>query len=153
MDHPAPMRFLEAVADLARDADRLCDWEDADSVNQALQVLAGDVLHRDEVRVVLPAEIVHPADVPVGDGSCELQLVAEPLDAGLIASDLGTDQLEGELLPHLGIEDLVDAAHAALTEILDHLVASGECRAGLQFTDGRGRKDVGRGGKRLDRTR
>jgi hypothetical protein len=145
VDDAGAVGLREPFADLAGDADRLADRQGADAVDEALEVLAGDVLHGDVVGRALAAEVVHAADVAVGDRPCQAQLVAEALDRPFVGGDLGVEELEGQLLPDLGVVDLVDAAHAALAEVLDHLVAPGEGLSGGKLTEGRGGHDQGGG--------
>src|SRR4030042_1907381 len=64
----------------------------------------------------------------VGAGPGQPQLAPEALDGLLIRSDVGIEELEGEFFPDLGVEDFVDAAHAALAQLFDDLVAAGENR-------------------------
>ena len=106
----------------------------------------GNVLHGDEIgrrpssrprsyiRQTLRWEIVR----------ARRELVPEALDRLGVGGDLGLEELEGDLLPDLGVEDLVDAAHAALAQLLDDLVAAGEGRPGRQLADGRA-QGFGRG--------
>ena len=49
----------------------------------------------------------------------------------------GLEELESQLLPDLGVEDLIDPAHAALAQLFDDLVAAGKGGAGLELADGR----------------
>jgi len=58
--------------------------------------------------------------------------VAEAVDGGLIASDLGPDQLERDSGVDFLTDDFVDATHAAAAQFLDDLVAAGEGRARLE---------------------
>jgi hypothetical protein len=145
VDDADPVGFLEAFADLAGDAHGLAHGQGADAVNEALEVFPGHVLHGDEVGLALAAEVVHPADVPVRDRSGQPQLAAEAFDRPFVGRDLGVEQLEGQLFADLGVVDLVDAAHAALAQVLDDLVAAGEGLAGGKLARERGRHDRGRG--------
>ena len=78
----------------------------------------------------LPAEVVHPADVPVGDRPRQLQFVSKALDRRLVGGDLGVEELEGELFADFRVEDLIDPAHSSVAQVLDDLVSPGEGRAG-----------------------
>ena len=154
MDDADAMGFGEAGAHFPGEADRLADRQGADAVDEALEVLAGHVLHGDEVGRAFAAQVVHATDVPVGDRPGQPQLAAEALDRPLVGGDLGIDQLEGELLTDFRIVDLVDAAHAALAQVLDDLVATGKRLARHEFAErrrghGQGRRPAGfrRGGQ------
>ena len=67
VDDAQAVGFGQPFADLFGDGDRLADAQLADLGPGALEVLARDILHRDEVRAVGLPEVVHPADVLVGD--------------------------------------------------------------------------------------
>ena len=97
-------------------------------VDEALQVLAPDVLHRQEESFPLFVEIVHAADVLMPDLAGDLELVAEALGRPLVGGDLGLDELEGDFLVELGVVGPVDLAHPPGAELLDDLVATGEQR-------------------------
>jgi hypothetical protein len=79
---------------------------------------------------------VHAADMAVGNGAGQTKLAPETLDRFFVRGDIRVEQLEGQLLPDLGIKNLVDAAHAALAQLLDDLIAAGERRTGGQLTHG-----------------
>ena len=95
-------------------------------LDQTLEVLAGDILHRDEELLSLLVELVHPADVLVADPPGQLDFVPEALDRLLVEGDIGVEELEGDLLAHLLIERAVDDAHPAGTELFDQLKPPGE---------------------------
>ena len=136
MNDADAMGFRQSCADLPRDADGLTDRQSADPVDEALKVLAGDVFHGDVIRAFLPAEVVHPADIPVGDGPRQFQFVSKALDRLLVGGDLGIEELEGELFADLRVENLVNPAHPAVAEVLNDLVPPGKGRACGQFVDG-----------------
>jgi hypothetical protein len=104
----------------------------AGAADEALEVLAGDVLHRDVDGQPFLAEVVHPADVAVSDLAGQLDLVAEALDDLEVRGDLRLEELEGHDLADLVVVGLIDGPHAALTDLLDDLEAAGEGRAPFQ---------------------
>ena len=108
-----------------------------DLPDELLQVLARHELHGDEGRALGLAQVEHPADVAVADLPGELELVREALDGLLVQGDLGPQELEGDLLLDIRVEDLIDPAHAAVAQLLDDLVAAGEGGACGQLMDGR----------------
>ena len=57
--------FAQALGDLAGDGKGRPDGQRLRPVDEALQVLAPDVLHRQEEGLPLLVEVVHPADVLV----------------------------------------------------------------------------------------
>ncbi len=132
------MGLGQAFGGLARDGQRLADGQGPDAVEEALKVLPGNIFHGDEIgpRFLLATEVVHTADVAVGDGPSETELAPEALDRVGVRGNLGLKELQGKLFPDLGIEDLVDAAHAAPPQLLDDLIAAGEGRARGQLADG-----------------
>jgi hypothetical protein len=72
------------------------------------------------------SQIVHPADIPVGDLAGQLELVPEAGDRLLIAGDIRSDDLDGDLFLDLYVEGFIDLAHAAMAELFNDLVAAGE---------------------------
>ena len=103
--------------------------------DHALEVFAGDIFHGDEVGALGLADVEHPADIPVPDLPGQLELVRETLDRLSVRGDFGLDELEGDLLLDLGVEDFIDPAHPAFAQLFDDLVAAGEGRAGGEFFD------------------
>ena len=95
-------------------------------MDQALQVLSADVLHRQVDGFPLFMEVVHPADVLMADLAGDLDLILEPLDCPFVGADLRTYQFESDLFLEFLVEGAVDAAHASGTQLLDNLVAAGK---------------------------
>ncbi len=67
MEHPFLVSRRQARTKLPSDLNPLVPWQPADAAQQALQVLAVDVFHREEVLAVYFVDIVNPADVWVRD--------------------------------------------------------------------------------------
>ena len=86
------------------------------------QVLAPDVLHRDEVRAVDPAELEDLTDVRVRELTGDLRLVDEHLDEVAVLAHRREDPLDGDDLLEaldavaLGLEDLGHPADADALE-------------------------------------
>ena len=95
-------------------------------MDQTLQVLAPDVLHRQEEGLSLLVEVVHPADVLVPDLAGRLDLVPEALDHPPLGRDLGLDELEGDFLVEFRVVGPIDTAHAARAQLLDDFVPAGK---------------------------
>lgn len=114
---------------------RLADRQRADSVDEALEVLPGDIFHGDVICPFLPAEVEHSADIPVRDGAGELQFVPEAFDRPLVRGDIGMEEFQGHFFLNFGVENLVNPAHSTLAQVLDDLVSPGEGRPGGQFLD------------------
>ena len=123
---PDPVGLRQPLADLLGDVDRLARRQRPGPADEPLQVLAGHVFHRDVMEVILLAQVVHPADVPVGDLPGDLELVLETLDGLVVDADLRPDELQGQDLADLAVVGLEDLAHPPLAERLDDLVAAGE---------------------------
>jgi hypothetical protein len=132
VDDAQPVGFRQALADLLADEDRFSHSERADPPDQALQVLAGDIFHRDVVGAVFVlAEVVHSADVLVGNFAGQLELIPEALDDPLVLHDLRLQNLERHDFFDLFIKDFIDAPHPPFAQVLDDLVPLGKC-----FADG-----------------
>ena len=151
VDDADPVGLVQALGDLAADGDGLGLGQVARAADEALEVLAADELHGDEGRESLLADVEHAADVAVGDLAGELDLVPETLDRLRVRCDLGLEELEGDLFLDPGVVDLVDAAHPALAQLLDDLVAAGEGRAPGQLGVGRRLDGPGVVGPRVGR--
>ena len=135
MDNAQAVGFGQPVTDLLPNAQQHAQAQAPGHMDHALQVFAVDVFHGDEMGPFRFADIEHLADIPVADPAGQTDLVAEPLDRLFIGGDLRLDELQGNFLFDLGIEDLVDPAHPAFAQLLDHLVAAGEGGARGEFAD------------------
>ena len=144
------MGLGQTFGDLSAQSDGLGLGQVTGPADEALEVFAGDELHGDVDRNPFLAEIVHPADVAVGDLPGQLDLVAEALDDVRVRGDLGFQQLEGDDLADLGVIGLVDGPHAALPDLLDDLEAAGE-RGAAREAFGRCLVGHGSDGHRLAR--
>ena len=87
----------------------------------------------------------------MGDAPGELQLAREAVEGATVARELGLEELERDPFLNLGVEDLVDAAHAATPQLLDDLVPTGQRRASWELagdlrSGGRFRKSSGAAG-------
>ncbi len=132
-----PVGLGQSVRDLLGDGQHLGFGEMSRPPDEAFEVLAGHVLHGDEMKLPNLAQVVHAADVGVGDLAGELELVPEALDRPLVGGDLGLEELERDILLDLLVKDLVDAAHPALADLLDDFVTVGEGAAALEGNSGR----------------
>ena len=84
MQHAALVRRGDAGAQLPRDLDRFVVRQAADPAEQRGQILAVDVLHRDELAAIGLAEIVEAADVLVRYLTRDPQLVVELREPGCV---------------------------------------------------------------------
>jgi hypothetical protein len=137
MDDPQLVGFAEPFTDLPGDGDGLAGAQPPDLPDELPEVLAADVLHGDVAGALRLSQVKHLADVLMADLTGELQLVREALQGLPVQDGFGPEELQGDFLADLGVVDLVNPAHAARTELLDDLVATGEGRAGRQLLRGR----------------
>ena len=127
---PLLVRGGEARAELARDLQRLVRRQPADAAQQRREVLAVDVLHRQEVLPVDLADVVDAADVRMRDLPRDAHLVARTGRAVvLVARDRVGQELQRDRLAERQVVGAIDLAHAASPEQRDDAVAVGEHRA------------------------
>jgi hypothetical protein len=62
----------------------------------------------------------------VGDAAGQLELVPEAFDHLLVEADVRAEDLQGDGLADLLVDNFVDAAHAAAAEFIGYAVAPGE---------------------------
>jgi hypothetical protein len=148
MDDAHAVRLGQALADLAGQADGGSDPELAAHADHALQVLALDVLHGDEMDAVRLAQVEHPADIAMRDLAGQPQLVAETLQDRGVGDDLGADDLERDFLVDGPVFRPIDMAHPPAAEAFDDFVAAGEHLTALAVARRPGRRP-GAVGRRL----
>jgi hypothetical protein len=122
MQHTAFVRRAQTSADLARKLDGFVLRQTTDAAQEARQVLAVEVLHRDEVKTFDEADIVDAADVGVRDLPCNADFIAESRQPGLAHLRL-REKLERDGLVQDQIVGSVHLAHAALAEQAENPVA------------------------------
>ena len=132
VQHALVVRRAEARAHLARDLDRLVGRKPPDAPQQRGQVLAVDVLHREEVPSLDLADVVDAADVGVRDAAGVADLGVEAVDPGRLRGELRRQELQRDRLPELQVVGAVDLAHAAAADEADDAVALAEDRAGRE---------------------
>ena len=120
------MRRRESGAELPGDLDRLFLRKVANPAQEGRQVLAVDVLHRQEMLPVDFAGVVNPADVGVGDLARGPHLVEEALETLGLRVESWRQELEGDRLPELEVVGPVDFPHAPPPQQADDAVAAGE---------------------------
>ena len=123
MDDAGRVRRREARADLLGDRlePRPRHRRRADLARQRLAV---DELHRQELLALVLADVEHARDVAVLDPARQLHLAAKPLER--VVGQPGAQHLERDALVELGVERLVDAAHAAAAEPAHDAIATGD---------------------------
>ena len=100
MGHARDVRRVKRPGQLPHQRKKLAGRPTPHPRRPLVQGLAGEKLHRDEVKrlLVVPrgAEVEHAADVWMRDAPGEQHLALEPFDRAVIACDLGADRLERE---------------------------------------------------------
>jgi len=122
------MRRRHAGTQLARDVDGLVLRNAPDAAEQRGEILAVDVLHREEAATVGVAEVVQPADVLVRHLPCDPQLVVKLRQPFLVGRDSLRQKLQGHGLVQREIVGAVHLAHAAASEQGDEAIAAGDDR-------------------------
>ena len=129
VDDSLVMRRRQCAGHCRPDARHLIERQAA-PVDQGVQRLARDQLHRQEVRVAVLFDRVNGDDVRVVQRGQRARFAPEPLDAIGVGGHVRGKDLEGDVAPERGIRRPVDRAHAAAAdEALDRVAA--EARAGL----------------------
>ena len=116
MQHALVVRRREPGAELARDLDRLVLRKPPDAPQERRQVLAVDVLHREEVPSLDLADVVDAADVRMRDAARVAHLGVEAFDPGGLRRQLFRQELQGDRLPEFQIVGAVDLAHASAAD-------------------------------------
>jgi hypothetical protein len=80
------MGFGQAFRHLLADRDRFSGGQRPLFLDRSFEVLAGHILHRDEQPLAVLVQLVHPADVLMGDLAGQLDLVPEALDDALLSN-------------------------------------------------------------------
>ena len=94
MQHAALVRRRDARGQLPGELDRLVLRNPADAAEQRRQILAVDILHRQEAPAVGVAEVVEADDVLVRDLAGDAQLVVELRQPGIVGGDAGGQELQ-----------------------------------------------------------
>jgi hypothetical protein len=89
------------------------------------QRLAVQVLHHEERRAIVLADVVHVDDVGVVDAPGRLRFTDEALHGALVGGELGQHPFERDALAGKGVSRCVHSAHAALADhLFDAVLAS-----------------------------
>ena len=144
MEDVLVVRGAEPGAELARDLEPALLRKASHAPEQRRQVLAADVLHREERPPVHLADVVDAANVRVRDPSRDPELFVEQREPMRIRRELFGKELERDLLLQCEVLHAVDLAHAALADHADHAIATGEDVSRLEVGAARGRGRRGR---------
>ena len=146
MDHTFGVRSFQRSTDLGHDVGRFRGLEFFLPTKEALQVLALDVLHGDELDPVGLSEIKNANDVFMSDLAREDQFLLEAPQNFGIGRHVGANHFDGHLAVQLAIVRLVDGAHSALSQQPHDFIAAADRAAGAQLNYGSGRNDAIGGG-------
>ena len=138
----------ETGAELACELERLVRWQPADAPQQRREILAVDVLHREEVLAAGFADVVDAAHVRMGDLPREPDFLMEARQPVGAMRDLLRQELERDGLSELQVFSSIDFAHAAAAQQADDAVAAGQHGAGNELRAVervRRRQPIGRG--------
>ncbi len=130
VQHPRLVGRGEAGAELPGDLHRLVLWKATDPAEEGGEVLAIDVLHRQEVDALHLTHVVHAADVRMGDLPGDPHLVEEALQSTGVLLELLRKELERHRLAELQVVGAVDLAHPAAAEQTDDAVSLPKHRSG-----------------------
>ena len=104
------------------------------AAKQALQILAFDVIHGDELEPVGLPQIKNTDDVLMCDLPRQYQFLFESFQDFRIGRQIAANQLQRHLTFQFAIVSLVHRAHAALSQQANNLVAPAQNRAGIQLS-------------------
>ena len=147
----AVVRRGEARAELARDLERLVLRQPADPPEQRRQILAVDVLHREEVPAVHLADVVDAAHVRVRHLPRRPHLREEPIEQRPVRGEAVRQELQRDRLAELQVVGAVDLAHPAAADQPDDPIALRE--DGARREAARARSNPRTPGGRRARTR
>ncbi|MGD0044612.1 MAG: hypothetical protein ABSE84_30110 [Isosphaeraceae bacterium] len=122
VDHAVLVGVLEAERCLIHEIAGVSHRERAALLDELGQVVAIDVLHREDDALADPRRRVGGADVGVMELRRGADLAEEPLDHSLAVQKVRADDLEDLLPAHHPVLGQVDDAHAATSQLAEHLV-------------------------------
>ena len=131
VDQRQRVRGHERVGDLSHDLQRAREGEQA-APHHARQRRPLEALHDEEEPARVLAEVVDLDRVRVAQGGGHAGLALEAGAGLLLRADLRVQQLDRDGAVELGLERLVDGAHAALAEQRADAVAAADDLAGLR---------------------
>jgi hypothetical protein len=111
----------DGVGDLERELERLAQGQAA-LRDHAVERPALDVLHHDELEVAVGSEVVHGHDVGMIERRGGPRLAHEARAPRRVVGGQRRQQLQRDDAAEAGVARLVDHAHPALAELLQHLV-------------------------------
>ena len=131
MHDPGIVRGFETACNLPREAQRIRDRQLAVSAQDAREIRALHVRHRDVLDAVDFPEIVNPHDMFVRHLTGKEQLVLEALfDLSRNLPLVAANHFQRNRDTQLRVPRLIDRAHAARAEQFDHVIPGTECAYG-----------------------
>ena len=124
MHHPALVRLLERLGDLAGDRQRVGNWQRRLS-HPGLQRFSDDMLHHDAGAPVDLGELVDVADVGVVERRGRPRLAVQPLARLGVCFERRGQELDRDLAAKLCVVGQEHLAHTASTEAVEEGVAGG----------------------------
>jgi hypothetical protein len=116
MEHTLVVCRRQPGTQLLRDVDCLVSGQVADALQERCQVLAVNVLHREEVTAVEFADVVDAADIRMRDLARDADLGVEALAAHGIVSQRLWQELQRHGLPQRQVVGAINLAHPAASE-------------------------------------
>ena len=124
MDYAFAVRRIKRLANLADDVHCFKRRKLLTLNDQALQITAIDVLHRDEFHALGFTDVENSNHVLVGDLPRENQFLFETLQHDPGIGKLGLDNFNGHQPVQLAVFRLIDRAHRALAQDFQNFVAA-----------------------------
>ena len=140
MDDSFPVSGSQPAGHLLHDLDRFRNFQFALLLQDLMEVLALQILHRDELCLSRFSDIENADDIPVRDLARKNQLLLEALQDLRMLRHFGPDYFERDLSLQFHVSSLVDRAHAAFTEQLQKFITSAEQIANPQYGSDVGRR-------------
>ncbi len=132
MDDAFAVRRSQSRGNLFHDVDGFRGFQFVPLSQKLMEVLALDILHRDELDSPGFPKIENTDDVAVGDLACKDQLLLEALQDLGIVGKLRPNDFERDISLQFPVPCLVNRPHAAFAQSLDDFVAVRKNRSRLQ---------------------
>ena len=117
MEDTGAMGLVEGIGNLAADAQRLIEGKRAPGPLEACgERLAIEVLHHEVIDVAVAADVVHHADVRMGERGYGARLTLEAQASFGICGEILRQHFDGDRPIEPRVAGLVDLAHAAGAE-------------------------------------
>ncbi len=121
VDDALGMRGIERLGDVNADREQLLHLQRT-IADEMLQRLAFQILHDDVGLIAFFADVINGADVGMIQGRRGLGLTPEAAERCGVASDIFRKEFQGDETMQARVFGLVNHAHPATTELLDHSV-------------------------------